>query len=67
VKRWLKPAKIARYLFELAQDFNDYYHAVNILKSAAPLKEARLLLIGSVKQVLENGFDLIGITYLTEM
>ena len=61
------PSIIARYLFELAQDFNDYYHAVNILKSAMPLKEARLLLVGSVKQVLENGFNLIGITYLTEM
>lgn len=61
------PSVIARYLFELAQEFNDYYHDVNIMKSEDKVRAARLSLVGSVKQVLENGFNLLGLTYLTEM
>lgn len=61
------PSVIARYLFELAQDFNDYYHEVNIIKAENKVRAARLVLVCGVKQVLENGFDLLGLTYLTEM
>jgi len=61
------PSVIARYLFELAQAFNDYYHEVNILKAEAPLAAARLSLLRAVKQVLANGFRTIGISYLEEM
>lgn len=61
------PSVIARYLFELAQEFNDYYHDTNILKAEANIKVARLFLVASIKQVLENGFNLLGLTYLTEM
>ena len=58
---------IARYLFELAQAFNDYYHDVPVLKAEAPLAAARLALLASVRQVLENGFILLGMSYLEEM
>lgn len=58
---------IARYLFELAQAFNDYYHEVPVLKAEAPLAAARLALLTSVRQVLENGFALLGLSYLEEM
>lgn len=61
------PSTIARYLFELAQDFNDYYHDTNIMKANDKLRVARLALVAAVKQVLENGFNLLGLTYLTEM
>jgi arginyl-tRNA synthetase len=61
------PSVVARYLFELAQDFNDYYHDVNIMKAETKVRVARLALVNSVKQVLENGFGLLGLTYLTEM
>jgi arginyl-tRNA synthetase len=61
------PSVIARYLFELAQDFNDYYHDVNIMKAETKVRVARLALVKSVKQVLENGFNVLGLTYLTEM
>jgi arginyl-tRNA synthetase len=61
------PSVIARYLFELAQDFNDYYHDVNIMKAETKVRVARLALVGSIKQVLENGFNLLGLTYLIEM
>ncbi len=58
---------IARYLFELAQVFNDYYHEVPVLKAETPLAAARLALLASVRQVLENGFTLLGLSYLEEM
>jgi len=61
------PSTIARYLFELAQDFNDYYHDTNIMKANDKVRVARLALVAAVKQVLENGFNLLGLTYLTEM
>jgi len=58
---------IARYLFELAQAFNDYYHEVPVLKAEVSLAAARLALLASVRQVLENGFTLLGLAYLEEM
>lgn len=61
------PSLVARYLFELAQKFNDYYHDVNILKSSDSVRSARLSLVLSVQQVLKNGFELLGINYLNEM
>ncbi len=61
------PSIIARYLFELAQAFNDYYHEVPILNAEAPLAAARLNLLRAVRQVLENGFRLLGFAYLEEM
>ena len=61
------PSVMARYLFELAQDFNDYYHEINIMKSEVKIRTARLFLVSSVKQILENGFCLLGVTYLKEM
>jgi len=61
------PSIIARYLFELAQDFNDYYHDVNIMKAETSVRVVRLALVKNIKQVLENGFNILGLTYLTEM
>ena len=61
------PSEIARYLFELAQDFNDYYHEVPILKSTEEICNARLTLILSVSQVIKNGLDLLGIGVVEKM
>lgn len=61
------PSSVCRYLFELAQQFNDYYHDVNILKAEPKVKEARLYLVSAVGQVLHCGFSLLGIDYLKEM
>lgn len=62
-----EPSEIAKYLFELAQAFNDYYHAVPILKAEKSVMEARLALIGAVRQVLENGLNLLGVDFIEEM
>jgi arginyl-tRNA synthetase len=61
------PSEIAKYLFELAQISNNYYHAVNVLKADKKVKKARLLLIKAVTQTLKNGFDMLGLPVLEEM
>ena len=61
------PAEIAKYLFELAREFNDYYHAVPVLKARAKIRQARLALIMAVKQTLANGLELLGIETVEEM
>ncbi len=61
------PSELAKYLFELAQLSNDYYHETNILQVEVKLKRARLSLIKSVSQVLKNGFNILGLEALEEM
>ncbi len=61
------PGEIAKYLFELAKESNDYYHSINILKSEQKVKKARLALVKAVAQVLENGFKVLGLPVLEEM
>jgi len=63
----LKPHLIASYLYSLAQKFNEYYHAHNILKADEKIKDARLLLISAVRQVIKNGLNLLGIDVLERM
>jgi len=61
------PSEVAKYLFELVQLFNDYYHEVNILKAEPKVRRARLALIKALAQVLYNGFDILGLRALEEM
>ncbi len=61
------PAIVARYLYELASVFNDYYQSVNILKSEEKIKKARIALLLATRQVLENGFKILGVKYLNKM
>lgn len=61
------PSLVARYLFELAQNFNDYYHDTNIMKAEDVVRASRLSLITGLQQVFKNGFSLLGLTYLEEM
>lgn len=56
-----RPYIVAKYLLELAQAFNEFYHECPILKAEDQLRNARLLLIVAVKQVLCNGLNLLGI------
>jgi arginyl-tRNA synthetase len=61
------PSVIAKYIFELAQDFNDYYHSVVILKAEKEKISSKLLLILGIQQVLTNGLLLLGIETIEEM
>jgi len=63
----LRPHLIANYAYSLAQNFNEYYHKHNILKADEKVKDARLLLISAVRQVLKNGLNLLGIGVLEKM
>ncbi|MBW2977515.1 hypothetical protein KY331_01600 [Candidatus Woesearchaeota archaeon] len=62
-----KPHLFARYLLDLAQSFNEFYHACPILTASSDQKTARLNLILAVQQVLKNGLGLLGIEAPEEM
>ncbi len=62
-----KPITISHYLIELAQAFNTFYHAHQILKTEPKIMNSRLTLIKAVKQVLDNGLQLLGIEPVEEM
>ena len=63
-----KPSIIARYLIELAQMFNEFYHANQILSTDnTELMTARLYLIYNIRTVLKNGLMLLGIETVEEM
>jgi len=56
------PAIIANYIYDLAKEFNQFYHDYPILKEADPaLRSFRLLLTVMSGNVIKNGMDLLGI------
>ena len=56
------PAQIANFSFELAREFNQYYHEVSVLhEENAPLREQRLLLLSQVSKLLNLSMELLGI------
>lgn len=57
----LEPSIITRYLVDLAQDFNRFYHEHSILVEDKALRNARLSLVLAVKYCLANGLRLIGL------
>lgn len=54
-----EPHTIARYVVELAQNFNRFYHDNSILVDDVAVKNARLALVYSTKIVLKNAMKLI--------
>ncbi|RMF05274.1 arginine--tRNA ligase [Candidatus Woesearchaeota archaeon] len=62
-----KPLLIAKYLVELAQMFNEFYHKHPVLKAEEEVRRARLALLDSIRQVMENGLYLLGIDVLEKM
>lgn len=63
----MNPSIIAKYLLTLAQHFNEYYHSTPVLRAEAPVRQARIMLLKSIQQVLENGLSLLGIETLEQM
>jgi arginyl-tRNA synthetase len=56
------PALIANYCYELAREFNQFYHDYSIMSAETrALKQFRLLLSGLVARTLASGMDLLGI------
>lgn len=58
----LSPALIANYCYDLAKEFNQYYHDTGILKETdANLRSMRLALISALASVLRRGMNILGI------
>ncbi len=56
------PAVIANYAYDLAKEFNQYYHDVSILREEnTELRDARLVLIDTIAGVLVRAMDILGI------
>lgn len=57
------PALVANYAYELAKEFNQYYHDTPILKEEnQEILKARLVLIESIAKVLSKAMAILGIT-----
>lgn len=57
------PALIANYAYDLAKEFNQYYHETRILQEEnADVRSFRLVLIQVVADVLSKAMGLLGIT-----
>ncbi|MCQ2135942.1 MAG: arginine--tRNA ligase [Bacteroidales bacterium] len=57
------PALVANYAYELAKEFNQYYHDTPILKEEnQDILRYRLVLIGTIAKVLVKAMDILGIT-----
>ena len=61
------PSVLAKYLFELAQSFNDYYHRVPVLKAQEDERQFRLALISAIALVLKKGIELLGFETVERM
>ncbi|MFH2000365.1 MAG: arginine--tRNA ligase [Planctomycetota bacterium] len=56
------PSKLCAYLFELAREYNRFFHELPVLKADTEnLRCARLLLSEATAMVLKNGLALLGI------
>lgn len=57
-----EPHQVAYYLREVAHGLHSYYNAVPLLCEQEQLRCARLCLLEAVRQVLNNGLDLLGVS-----
>ena len=56
------PALVANYAYNLAKEFNQYYHDVSILKETdEKVRSQRLMLISTIARVLVKAMDILGI------
>ncbi len=56
-----EPFVLSRHLVSLAQAFNRFYHDNEVLTASEDVKNARLLVVHCVKNVLKQGLWLLGI------
>lgn len=58
----LEPNKLITYLDEVAEAFHHFYEACRILKEPEAVMKPRLYLALAARQVLRNGFKMLGIS-----
>ncbi len=57
-----RPLVMAAYVYDLANAFHSFYHAVNVMQTEdEKIKSARLNLVMASKQTIENALRLLGI------
>lgn len=56
------PHTLVHYLRDLANAFHTYYNAEQFIVPEAPLRNARLALVGAARQVIRNGLTLLGVS-----
>ncbi len=58
-----RPLVVANYVFDLANAFHSFYHAIPVLQAGSEkIKNARLRLVAAARQTLANALALLGIT-----
>lgn len=57
-----EPHQLCHYVRDLANDFHTYYNAHPFLVDETALRDARIKLILSTRQVLKNGLALLGVS-----
>lgn len=57
----MEPYRVAIYLMKLAGDMHSFYHKHRVISDDPDLTQARLLLMKSVRQVISNGLNLLGV------
>ncbi len=60
--RQLEPQKMVEYLHTVAERYHKFYQECPILKAEPEIRDARLVLSLCVRQVLQNGFRILGIS-----
>ena len=56
------PHILAHYLMDLARDFHTYYNAHHFIVDDNNIMQARLTLISAVRQVIQNGLSVMGVS-----
>jgi len=62
-----KPNILTRYLLDLSQSFNEYYHKFKIIQDNKELEKSRIILVYCTKTILFEGLSLLGIKAPEEM
>ena len=57
----MNPSVISNFVYNLAKDFNSYYHDHPILKAQEPVRQFRLLLADNIARVIRHALSLLGI------
>jgi arginyl-tRNA synthetase len=60
--RTLNPSLVANFLYDLAKEFNQFYHDHSILNADEQEEVSlRLMLVDAISRIIETGMDLLGI------
>lgn len=61
------PSTLCTYLFELGQNFNQFYQEVNVLNAEEEDRELLLAIVEATAEVMKSGLELLGIESVDRM